>query len=163
MKVVMATFLIAFVFTGRALPAQTDKRVEQIEKERAKLVRETDPVDRTKIQIKISEVLLAFAAEAVSKGDFIEMQRHLTEYSGAIRDAHQTMMSTGRDAHAKSGGFKDLEIALRRQLRQLDDLAGAVTYDVRDPIEKARNEASDIRDELMKALFGAQSAATDKS
>jgi hypothetical protein len=68
------------------------------------------------------------------------------------------MVRTGRDAHRKPGGFKDLEIALRQHARQLDDIGRVLTYDEREPLTKARDQAVLIRDELLKALFGAQNA-----
>jgi hypothetical protein len=91
------------------------------------------------------------------------MRKHLGEYMGAIHDAHETMMNTGRDAHRKPGGFKDLEIALRRQVRQLEDIGKALTFDQREPLDKAKDEAADIRDDLLKALFGEQNAPSRKS
>ena len=68
------------------------------------------------------------------------------------------MMKTGRDAHRKPGGFKDLEIAFRRHVRQLVDIGKALTFDEREPLDKAKDEAIDIRDDLLKALFGEQNA-----
>ena len=91
------------------------------------------------------------------------MQKYIGEYLVAIEDAHQTMMKTGRDAHRKPGGFKDLEIALRRHVRQLVDIGKSLTYDEREPLEKAKEEAIDIRDDLLKALFGEQNAPSRKS
>jgi hypothetical protein len=145
--------------------AQTgsDKQLQQLEKEKAKLNRQTDPVGRTKTQIKIAEILLLLISNAVQEGDMDLMHKRLGEYMGAINDAHETMMKTGRDAHRKPGGFKDLEIALRRQVRQLEDIGKALTFDQREPLDKAKDQAVDIRDDLLKALFGEQNAPSRKS
>jgi hypothetical protein len=140
-----------------------DKRLQNLAKEREKLVRQTDPVGRTKTQIKISEILLTLVSDAVQSGEIEAMEKRLGEYTAAIEDAHQTLMKTGRDAHKKPGGFKDLEIALRRQVRQLEDIGKGLTFDQRDAVDKAREEAADIRDDLLKALFGEQNAPSRKS
>lgn len=145
------------------LQADYDKRVENLRKEKEKLVRQTDPVGRTKTQIKISEILLTLISDAVQSGETEVMERRLGEYLAAIQDAHQTMMKTGRDAHRRPGGFKDLEIALRRHIRQLEDIGKGLTFDQREPVDKARKEAADIRDDLLKALFGEQNAPSRKS
>src|SRR5437773_10227103 len=137
-----------------SLQGQYDKRLERLQKERDKLNRLTDPVDRTKTDIAISEILLSLAGDAVKTGEPEVLGKRLSEYLDTIHDAHQTMVKTGRDAHRKPKGFKDLEIALRRQIRTLDDLAHGVTFDQRDPVDKAKQEASDIRDDLRKALSG---------
>ena len=140
-----------------------DKHLQRLEKEREKLGRQTDPVGRTKTQIKVSEILLTLVSDAVQSGEIEAMEKRLGEYLAAIQDAHQTMTKTGRDAHRKPGGFKDLEIALRRQVRQLEDIGKGLTFDQRDAVDKAREEAADIRDNLLKALFGEQNAPSRKS
>jgi hypothetical protein len=145
------------------LQGQYDKRLERLQKEKDKLNRLTDPVDRTKTSIAISEILLSLASEAVKTGEPEMLGKRLNEYIDTIRDAQETMMKTGRDAHRKPKGFKDLEIALRRQIRLLDDLGRSVSYDQRDPVEKAKTQASDLREELLKALFGEQNAPSRKS
>src|SRR5262245_64655269 len=145
-----------------ALQPQLDKRLERLQKERDKLTRLTDPVDRAKTNIAISEILLSLAGDAAKSGEPEALEKRLNDYVDAIQDAHQTMMKTGRDAHRKPKGFKDLEIALRRQIRMLDDISRGVTFEQRDPVDKAKQEASDIREDLLKALFGAQNAPSRK-
>ncbi len=137
---------------------QIDKRLERLDREREKLKRTTDAVDRAKIDINISEILLSFVSDAVKSGEPEVLGKRLGEYLKAIEDAHQGLMKTGRDAHRKPKGFKDLEISLRRQIRILDDIGRGLTFDQREPVEKAKQEASDIRDDLLKALFGEQNA-----
>ena len=146
-----------------SLQAQYDKRLDRLEREREKLKRAVDPVDRTKTDIAISEILLSLAADAVRTGEPEVLGKRLSEYVDTIQDAHQAMIKTGRDAHRKPKGFKDLEIALRRQIRMLDDIGRGVTFDQRDPVDKAKQQASDIRDDLIKALFGEQNAPSRKS
>ena len=146
-----------------ALQPQIDKRLERLDRDREKLKRTTDPVDRTKIDIDISEILLSLVGDAVKSGEPEVLGRRLSEYVETIQDAHQAMMKTGRDAHRKPKGFKDLEISLRRQIRILDDIGRGLTFDQREPVEKAKQQASDIRDDLLKALFGEPNAPGRKS
>jgi hypothetical protein len=145
------------------LQGQVDKRLEHLERERARLKGLTDPVDRTKSDIAISEILLSFASDAVRSGEPEVLQKRLHEYVDTIEDAHQALMNAGRDAHRKPKGFKDLEIVLRRQIRMLDDIGKGLTFDQREPVDKAKQEASDIRDDLLKALFGEQNAPSHKT
>jgi hypothetical protein len=141
---------------------QIDKRLERLDRERDKLRHATDGVDRTKIDINISEILLSLVSDAVKSGEPEALGRRLDEYVDAIEDAHQAIMKTGRDAHRKPKGFKDLEISLRRQIRILDDIGRGLTFDQREPVDKARKQASDIRDDLLKALFGEPNAPDRK-
>jgi hypothetical protein len=145
-----------------SLRGQYDKRLDRLQKERDKLNHLTDPIDRTKADINIAEILLSLAGDAIRTGEPEVLGKRLNEYVETIRDAHQTMMKTGRDAHRKPKGFKELEIALRRQIRMLDDLAKGVTFDQREPVEKAKQEASDLREDIFKALFGEQNGPPRK-
>src|SRR5262245_49622089 len=158
----VVVFVTACSVPITALRPQVDKRLERLQKERDRLSKLTDPIDRTKAAINISEILLSLAGDAARSGEPEALEKRLTEYVDTIQDAHQTMIKTGRDAHRKPKGFKDLEIALRRQIRILDDLAHGVTFDQHEPVEKAKQDASDIRDDLLKALFGEQNAPSRK-
>jgi hypothetical protein len=142
------------------LQGKSDKRLERLQKEKDKLNRLTDPVSRAKTAIAISEILLSLASDAGRTGEPEVMEKRLDEYVETIRDAHQGRMSTGRDAHKKPKGFKDLEMALRKQDRMLNDIARSVSFEEREIVEKARKEAAAMRDELFKALFGEQNAPT---
>ena len=145
-----------------SLQGQVDKRLERLDRERARLKVVADPVDRTKSDIAISEILLSLASDAIRSGEPEVLEKRLAEYVDTIQDAHQAMMKTGRDAHRKPKGFKDLEIALRHQIRMLDDIGKSLTFDQRMPVDRAKQEASDIRDDLLKALFGEQNAPPRK-
>src|SRR5262245_47161750 len=160
--------LIVFATTSCAihissLQQQYDKRLERLQKERDKLNKLTDPVSRTKTGITIADILLSLASDGVKANEPEVVGKRLNEYVDTIREAEQTMMKTGRDAHRKPKGFKDLEIALRRHIRMLDDMARSLSFDQRDPVEKAKQEASNVRDEMLKALFGEQNAPSRKS
>jgi len=162
---VIARSLVVLLFFGvtscaaRGLSLQTpDKRLLALEREKDKLKRQIDPVDRTKTHIKISEILIALATDAVKSGDLEVMEQRLDEYVETIQGAHETMVKTGRDAHKKPKGFKDLEISLRRQARQLEDIGITLAFDDREPVDKARTQAIEIRDNLLKLLFGAGNA-----
>jgi hypothetical protein len=145
-----------------SLQGQVDKRLERLDRERVRLKAVIDPVERTKSDIAISEILLSLAGDAVRSGEPEVLEKRLAEYVDTIQDAHQAMMKTGRDAHRKPKGFKDLEIALRHQIRMLDDIGKSLTFDQRTPVDRAKQEASDIRDDLLKALFGEQNAPSRK-
>jgi len=151
------------IHTNALRGGQYDKRLERLQRERDKLTRQTDPVDRTKTYITVCDILLSLAGDAIKSGEPEVLGKRLDEYVTAISEAHQTMMKTGRDAHKKPKGFKDLEIALRRQIRLLDDLARTVSFDQRDPVEKAKERASDAREDIFRALFGEQNAPSHKS
>src|SRR5262245_59340777 len=121
--IVIVVALSSCAVNTNFLRGQYDKRLDRLQREKDKLTRQTDPVERTKTYIAVSEILLSLASDAIKSGEPEVLDKRLAEYVDTIRDARETMMKTGRDAHKKPKGFKELEIALRRQIRTLDDLA----------------------------------------
>jgi hypothetical protein len=129
------------------------KAEEQLRKERLNLTRTTDPVSRTKIQIKISDVLITLMTDAARAGEDKKAEQYLNEYSDTISDAYMTMMKTGKDAHKHPNGFKDLEISLRKQQSRLSDAGKLMDIDSREAVDKVRKQASNISDQLVKTML----------
>lgn len=130
-----------------------DSRLLRLEEERADLARTDDAVDRTRIQIRISDLMISFMGDAATDGDMERIEARLTEYRSAIVDARNTMMGSGRDPTRDVAGYRDLEIALRQQIRRLDDIGTSLTLAFREPIEGLIVEMTEIRNELLDALF----------
>ena len=130
-----------------------DARLIRLEDERAQLSRAGNPVDRTRIQIRISDLMISFMGDAVSDGDIERVNARMDEYRSAILDANTTMSNSGRDPTGSVAGYQDLEIALRQQIRQLDDIGASLPLASRGPIEDLIAEVTEIRDNLLDALF----------
>ena len=130
-----------------------DERLRRYDQERTRLRRSTGAVDRTRIQVRISELVISFMGDAIGDGDFERLERRTAEYREVILNARDTMMNSGRDASRRDAGFRDLEIALRQQVSQLDDIGSLLTFELRQPIEQLAFEVAEIRDELIDAMF----------
>jgi len=138
------------------------KAEEQLRKERSNLTRTTDPVSRTKIEIRISDLLITLMSDAARSGDDKKAEQYLNDYSNTISDAHLTIMKTGKDAHKHPEGFKDLEISLRKQQSRLSDAGKLMDVDSRDAVDKVRKQASDISDQLVKTMLLKETNAAKK-
>lgn len=149
----IAPCLLILLLTTLPAFAGANNRALELQREREKLEKEKDPVDRAKIGVKISDLLLENVADSVRNGDFADMQQELSAYISTIEDAHQTLVDSGRNAQKNGGGFKELEIALRKQVLKFDDYARLLTIDRREPLEQAKKLATGIRNKLLKALF----------
>jgi hypothetical protein len=148
---------LMLLLTGALTPAagaSTDEdRAKELQRERAKLQKETDPVDRAKIGVKISDILVEDVGDAVRQGNVAEMEKQLAAYAETIESAHQELVDSGRNAAKKPNGFKELEIALRQHIRRFDELSRMLNLQNRVPVEKTKSLATGIRDNLLKALF----------
>lgn len=129
------------------------QRGERLAVERARLPELTDPVAKTKSYITISHLLLSFASEAVREGDITDMSALMDQYVATIRSARDTMVQSDRDAERRPAGYKDLEIALRGQVRLLQDVGVQLLAEERQPMDRAREAATSVREEILRLLF----------
>ena len=147
--------------SGRAniFSESRDERLRRLDDERARLARTTGPVDRTRVQIRISDLLVSLIGDAVGDGDIERLDQRMMEYRNTVTDARDTILNSGRNAEANSAGFRDLEIVLRQHDRQLTDIGQQLTFQFREPLIQLIDDVSEMRDELLGALFPGRNPA----
>lgn len=150
----LLTILLLALLTQQASANDDRRKLLKLDEEVRKLGRKQDPVDRTKAFIKIADLHLDLAGDAARREDFAAMDDRLAKYGEVVREAHKTMSDSRRDPHRKPAGFKDLEIAIRRQSRTIEDLGTLLSFDQRTLVEKTLSQITEVRGELMKLLFG---------
>jgi hypothetical protein len=150
----LALILEAFI-PGCALHSAklTDNRkAERLAIEKGKLSELTDPVDITRTQITISEILLDFAASALDEHQLDGMNRRLTQYSAAIQSARDAMVGSGRNPRQSPAGYKDLEVATRTHLGNLNRIRSKVDQNQREVVETARQATDLVHTEMLELL-----------
>src|SRR5215471_1746211 len=75
------------------------KNLESLRKEQSNLEKTSDPVDRTKISVRVSDILILLINDAARSGNDKLVDQYIGEYSKTIKDAEDTLMKTGKDAH----------------------------------------------------------------
>ncbi len=136
-----------------------DERIRRMNEERARLATTTNPVTRTRIQIRISDLLISFVGDAVDVGDVELIEERIGEYRTVVLAARDTMVNSGRNALNDASGYRDLEIALRQHARQLGDIGSQLTFEPRQPLDRLIEEISEVRGEMLDILFPEPSAA----
>ena len=136
-----------------------DERMRRINEERVRLETTTNPVNRTRIQIRICDLLISFVGDAVDVGDVELIEERIGEYRTVVFAARDTMVNSGRNALNDASGYRDLEIALRQHARQLRDIGSQLTFEPRQPLDRLIEEISEVREEMLDILFPEPSAA----
>jgi len=119
----------------------------------ARLKTEQNPVRKAKLEIKLGDLKLLEAIAAYGKLDPEGGAKLLDAFLDHRKSAWKVLQLSGRKAAKQPQGFKELDIALREDVRALDDLAHKTAYDDRGPIEKCAKEIEAIRAEVLQALF----------
>lgn len=117
-----------------------------------------DAVHQAKSFPKLGEALLEEMRKLASEGNIPAAQSALEEYRDDLRRILAALKATGRNAEKHPGGFKELQIYLRKTLRSLDQMILLVPFDRRAPFDAARRDVAAIDNELFHLLFPRQPA-----
>ena len=139
-------FLLLLVATGLAVGDDPGKLRQQLQQT-------SDAVERAKLTAKLGDELLKQMAVEYKAKNYEAGGQVLQEYLTAVRAAYQRLKDSGHNARKKPGGFKELEIHLRKSGRVIDDLSKLLPVEEREPLLKAVDEVADIRSGLLNALM----------
>jgi hypothetical protein len=114
---------------------------------------EQNPVRKAKAEIKLASIKLAQIKDDYSHGQIDAGQKLLPAFLDAMRSSWKTLQDSGRSAPKQSGGFRELEIALREHVRTLHDMGRTVSYFDREPLENAAQELEKMQAEVIHAEF----------
>ena len=124
-----------------------------------------DAVHRAKNFWKLGDALLSQMRAEAEAADVAAAQGTFEEFRSDLRGVLGALKSSGRNAEQHPSGFKELQIYLRKTLRDLDQIILIVPFEQRREFEATRREVAAIDDELFHILFPRQPAGgtRDKS
>lgn len=147
-------FLVLLLFVGAdTVPASPPRRPDNEQDLLARLQRESDPIKKAKLEIRLGRVKLLQSIAALDQGNLEETNRLLGVYRETLSGAWDRLKKSGRVAHKKPAGFKELDIELREDARYLEDLRHRIPYAERGTAEKVAAEVGEMRNEVLKVLF----------
>src|SRR5262245_39399777 len=156
MKRLLLLALFGFLMSscGARLTKMTDKqKSERLATERGRVSELTQPVAKTQSYIMISQILLDFAGGAARDGDITGMSSLLDQYVITIRAARDTMLNSDRDPLRRPAGYKELELALRDQIRRLQDMGVSLSSRERAAVTTALEVANAVHEQIFRRLF----------
>ncbi len=122
----------------------------------AQFNQESDPVRKAKALMKFGDAQFELLGKQADAGNYGEALHVLQEYREEVKVTHAALKATGLDAEKKPGGFKQLQIHVRKSLRKLNQTITSLPYKERDPFEAIRRELEEIDKELVDMLFPRQ-------
>jgi hypothetical protein len=130
-------------------PRRQDKEPDLL----ARLQRESNPVKKARLEVRLGRVKLFQAIAALDRGNIEETNRRLGAYMETLNSCWARLKNSGRVAHKKPSGFKELDIELREDARYLEDLRRRIPYEERGKADQIAGEVDQMRNEVLKALF----------
>ncbi len=152
-KMVLLWGLVFLSLSGGALRPALWAAEESAARLEQKIRRQLEPIKKVRLQIKLARIHLNNSAKAYRELDFDGGKKSLNTYLDSIREARRILARSGRDPKRQPRGYKDLEIALRQDLRILTDLKRSVPYFAREAIQAGIDQVDEVREEVLQSMF----------
>ena len=123
---------------------------------RAQFNHETDPVRKAKALPKLGDAQFNQLRKETDAGHYAEALKIVEEYRDEVKVAETALKASGLDAERKPAGFKQLQIHVRKSVREIEQTVLALPDEQRPPFEAIRRELTAIEKELIEMLFPRQ-------
>ena len=138
-----------FLAMGAAVLAAPDK----ISELQARFDHENNPVHRAKLMDKLGDEEFEEARRAFKKNDLVTVGTVLEKYRDNVRVALDGLRKKRTDAERDSAGYRQLEIHVRRGIREVDEILLRIPDEYQPPLQLVRKDLDEMDRELIHMLF----------
>ena len=119
----------------------------------ARFDHETNPVRRAKLLEKLGDAEFDEARRAFKANDLSTVGIVLEKYRDNVRVALEGLKKKRADAEKDSNGYRQLEIHVRRGIREADEIILRVPEEYQPPLQIVRHDLDSMDIELIHMLF----------
>ena len=138
-----------FVFLTIVPPGAAESLAEL----QARFDRETNGVHKAKLMEKLGEAQFEEARRAGKAREYDSLGLTLEKYRDNVRAAVGALKKQHPDAERQSNGYRQLEMHLRKGIRELDETILVSPEGYKPPLQIVRQDLIAMDDELLKSLF----------
>jgi hypothetical protein len=111
---------------------------------------------------KLSEAQFDAATKAGAAGDFVTVGLIFEKYRDNVRSAFELLRTQEPDAERHPGGYRHLELQVRRGIREVEETLIIVPDEVRPPFRIVRQDLITMDDDMIQLLFPRHMKGPDK-
>ena len=126
---------------------------ESLAELQARFDRETSGVRKAKLMDKLGEAQFEEARRAGKAGEYDSLGLTLEKYRDNVRAAVDALKKQHPDAERQSNGYRQLEMHLRKGIREVDETILVSPEGYKPPLQIVRQDLIGMDDELLKSLF----------
>lgn len=119
----------------------------------ARFDHENNPVRRAKMLEKLGDAEFEEARRAYKVNDLSTVGIVLEKYRDNVRVALEGLKKKNTDAERDSNGYRQLEIHVRRGIREADEIIVRVPEEYQPPLQIVRRDLDSMDKELIHMLF----------
>jgi hypothetical protein len=132
------------------LPAGLAESVADLQ---ARFDREANGVHKAKLMEKLGEAQLEEARRSGKAGDYNAVGLTLEKYRDNVGAAIEALKKQHPDAEKQSNGYRQLEIHVRKSIREVDETLLVSPEAYKPPLQMVRQDLMGMDEELLKMLF----------
>jgi succinate dehydrogenase flavin-adding protein (antitoxin of CptAB toxin-antitoxin module) len=126
---------------------------DKLSEMQARFDRENNPVHRAKLLEKLGDAEFDEARRAFKANDLSTVAIVLEKYRDNVRVAFEGLKKKRTDAQKDSNGYRQLEIHVRRGIREADEIILRVPEAYQPPLQLVRRDLDSMDKELIRMLF----------
>src|SRR5882762_3174612 len=115
--------------------------------------RETSGVQKAKLLGKLGDAQFEEARRAGKTGEYDALGLTLEKYRDNVRAAVEALKKQRPDAERQSNGYRQLEMHLRKGIREVDETILVSPEAYKPPLQIVRQDLIGMDEELLKMLF----------
>ena len=115
--------------------------------------RESNPVHRAHLLEKLGDAQFDETRRAFKSNDMVTVGIVLEKYRDNVRVVLEGLRKKHADAERDSRGYRQLEIHVRRGLREVDEILLMAPEEFQPPLRIVRNDLDAMDNELIRMLF----------
>jgi hypothetical protein len=115
--------------------------------------RETSGVQKAKLLGKLGDAQFEEARRAGKAGEYTVVGLTLEKYRDNVRSAIEALKKQHPDAEKQSNGYRQLEMHVRKGIRELNESLLVSPEEYKPPLELVRKDLLGMEEELLKMLF----------
>ena len=119
----------------------------------ARFDRETNGVHKAKLIEKLGDAQLEEARHAGKAGDYNVVGMTLEKYRDNVRAALEALKKQHPDAEKQSNGYRQLQMHVRKGIREVDETLLVSPEDYKPPLQIVRQDLVGMDEALLKLLF----------
>jgi hypothetical protein len=114
---------------------------------------ETHATSKVKVLDKLAAAQFDAATKAGDSGDYVTVGLTLEKYRDNVRSVLQLLKKQEPDADRHPNGYRQLELQVRRGMREVAETIVIAPGEMRPPLELVHKDLLDMDDELIRLLF----------
>jgi len=126
---------------------------DKIAELQARFDRESNPVHRAKLLEKLGDAQFDETRRAFKASDMVTVGVVLEKYRDNVRVALEGLRKKHADPERDAGGYRQLEIHVRRGIREVDEILLMAPEEFQPPLRIVRNDLDAMDAELLHMLF----------